>query len=95
MTCARLLNISDHVFPSCFSGARIGLSAEDDAIARILAECPARPYAELIKSSILDPSSLKLARPAALRPSPLSTMRVFPIGPSAATPTKGELLAQL
>ena len=78
MTCARSLNISDHVFPSCFSGARIDLSAEDDAIARILAECPARPYAELIKSGIHGPSSLKPARPAVLRPSSPSTMRVSP-----------------
>ena len=91
----RSLNISDHVFPSFFSGARIDLSAEDDAVVRILAECPAHPYAELIKSGIPSPSSLKLARPAALRPSPPSTMRVSPVGPSAATPTRGELLAQL
>ena len=78
MTCARSLNISDHVFPSCFSSARIDLNAEDDAVARILAECPARPYAELIKSGIPGPSSLKPARPAALRPSSPSTMRVSP-----------------
>ena len=95
MTRARSLNISDHVFPSCFSGARIDLSAENDAVARILVECPARPYAELIKSGIPGPSSLKPARPAALRPSPPSSMQVSPIGPSAATPTMGELLAQL
>ena len=95
MTCARSLNISDHVFPSCFSGARIDLSAEDDVVARILADCPSRPYAELIKSGIPGPSSLKPARPIALRPSPPSTMRVSPIGPFAATPTRGELLAQL
>ena len=37
MTCVRSLNIYDHVFPSCFSGARIDLSAEDDAVVRILA----------------------------------------------------------
>ena len=91
----RSLNISDHVFPSCFSGARIDLSAEDGVVVRILAECPARPYAELIKSGIPGPSSLKPARPAALRPSPPSTMRVSPVGPSTATPTRGELLAQL
>ena len=82
------------MFPSCFSGARIDLSDEDDAIALILAECPARPYAELIKSSIPGPSNLKPARPAALRSSPPS-MRVSSIGPSATTPTRGELLAQL
>ena len=95
MTCARSLNISDHVFPSCFSGARIDLSAKDDVVARILAECPARPYAELIKSGIPGPSCLKPVRPAALRPSSPSTMRASPVGPSAATPTRGELLAQL
>ena len=61
----------------------------------MLAECPARPYAELIKSDIPGPSSSRSARSAALRPSPPSTMRVSPIGPSVANPTKGELLAQL
>ena len=83
------------MFPSCFLGARIDLSAEDEVVALALAECPARPYAELIKSGIPGPSSLKPARPAALRPSPPSSMRVSPVGPSAATPTRGELLAQL
>ena len=57
-----------------------------------LAECPACPYAELIKSDIPGPSSSRSARSAALRPSPPSTMKVSPIGPSAAKPTKGELL---
>ena len=56
---------------------------------------PARPYAELIKSGIPSPSSLKPARSAALRPLAPSTMRVSPVVPSAATPTRGELLAQL
>ena len=56
---------------------------------------PPRPYLELIKSSIPGPSSLKPARPAALRPSPPSSMRVSPIRPSAATPTRRELLVQL
>ena len=95
MTRARSSNISDYALFSCLSGARLDLSAEDDAVALVLAECPARPYSELIKSGIPGPSSLKPARPAALRPSPPSTMRVAPIGPSAATPTRGELLAQL
>ena len=95
MTCARSLNISDHALSSCFSGARIDLSAEDDAVALALAVCPARPYAELIKSGIHGPSSSKSARSAALRPSPPSTMRVSPIRPSAVNPTRGEFLAQL
>ena len=60
-----------------------------------LAECSARPYAELIRSGIAGPSNLKRARPAALRPSPPSSKKVSPIGPSAATPTRGEVLAQL
>ena len=58
-------------------------------------KCPDRPYAELIKSDIPGPSSLSSASSAASRPLPPSTMRVSPIGPSAANPTKGELLAQL
>ena len=95
ITCVRSSNISDSALFSCFSGARIDLSDEDNAIALALAECPARPYVELIKSDILGPSSLRSARSAALRPSPPSTMRVSPIGSSAANPTKGELLAQL
>ena len=95
MTRARSSNISDYALFSCLSSARLDLSAEDDAVALVLAECPARPYSELIKSGIPGPSSLKPARPAALRPSPPSSMRVSPIGPSAATPTRGELLAQL
>ena len=89
MACARSSNISDYALSSCFSGAQLDLSVEDDAVALVLAECPARPYAELIKSGIPSPSSLKPARLAALRPSPPSTMRVSPIGPSAATPTRG------
>ena len=46
--CVRSSNISDSALPSCFSGARIDLSAEDNAIALALAECPPRSYAELI-----------------------------------------------
>ena len=60
-----------------------------------MAECPARPYTKLIKSGIPGPSSLSSARFAASRPLPSSTVRVSPIGPSAANPTRGELLAQL
>ena len=95
ITCVRSSSISDSALSSCFLGARIDLSAEDNAIALALAKCPPRPYAELIKSDIPGPSSSRSARSATLRPSPPSTMRVSPIGPSAANPTKGELLAQL
>ena len=54
-----------------------------------------RPYAELIKSDTPGPSSSRSPRSAALRPSPHSTMKVSSIGPSAAKPTKGELLARV
>ena len=89
------LGIPDFALSTSFSGAQIDLNAEDNAITLVLAECPSRPYAELIKSDVPDPSSSRSTRFAALRPSPPSTMKVPPIGPSAAKPTKGELLAQL
>ena len=89
------LGISDSVLSTCLSSARIDLSAEDNVIALALAKCPPRPYAELIKSDIPGPSSSRSARSAALRPSLPSTMKVSPIGPFAANPTKGELLAHL
>ena len=89
------LGSSDFVLSTCFSGARIDLSVEDNAIALALAECPSRPYAELIKLDVPGPSSSRSTRSAALRPSSPSTMKVPPIGPSAAKPTRGEPLAQL
>ena len=95
ITCVRSLGISDSALSTCFSSARIDLSAEDNVIALALDECPTRPYVKLIKSNIPGSSSSRSARSAALRPSPPSTMKVSPIGPSAAKPTKGELLAQL
>ena len=60
-----------------------------------MAECPARPYAELIKSNIPGPSNLRSARSTASMPLPPSTMEVSPIGLTAATPTRGEILVQL
>ena len=95
ITCVRSSNISDSIFPSCFPSARIDLSVEDNVVALALAECPARPYAELIKSDITGPSNLRYARSTASRSSPTPTMGVPPIGLSAATPTKGEILVQL
>ena len=68
ITCVRSFGISDSVLSTCFSGARIDLGAKDDAIALALAEYPPRPYAELIKSDISSPSSLRYAHSAALRP---------------------------
>ena len=50
-----------------------------------------RPYSELIRSDIPGPSSLRSTRSTALRPSPPSTMKFYPVGLSAAKPTKGEL----
>ena len=95
ITCVRSLGISDSTLSTCLSGARIDFSAEDNVIALALAECPPRPYAELIKSDIPGPSSSRSARSAALRPSSPSSMRVSPLGPSTAKPTKRELLVQL
>ena len=89
------LGISNSMLSTCFLGARIDLSAEDNAIALALVECPSCPYAELIKSDVPGPSSSRSTRSAALRPSPPSTMKVPPVGPSAAKPTREELLAQL
>ena len=91
----RFLNITDFALFSCFPGARLDLSTEDNAVALALVECPARPYAELIKSGVLGPSNLRSARSTASRPLPSSTMGVSPIGLSAATPTKGGILVQL
>ena len=86
------MNTSDFILSSCFSGSRVDLSAEDNVIALALAECPARPYAELIKSDIPGPSSLRYARSSASRPSPPTALGVSPIGLTAATPTRGEIL---
>ena len=90
-----MLNISDFALFSCFPGARLDLSAEDNVVALALAECPARPYAELIRSGIPGPSNLRSARSTASRPLLPSTMGVSPIGLTAATPTRGEILVQL
>ena len=90
-----MLNVSDFVLFSCFPGARLDLSAEDNVVALALAECPARPYTELIKSDIPGPSNLRSSRSTASRPLPPPTMRVSPIGLSAATSTRGEILVQL
>ena len=91
----RSLGISNSALFACFSGARLDLSPEDNVIARELAECSSRPYAELIRSDILGPSSSRSIRSAALRPSPPSTMKISPVGPSVAKPTKGKLLARV
>ena len=91
----RLLNISDFALFSCFPSARLDLSTEDNVVALALAECPTRPYAELIKLEIPCPSNLRSARSTASRPLPPSTMGVYPIELSASTPTRGDILVQL
>ena len=83
------------VLSSCFPCARFDLSAEDNVIDLALAECPSRPYAELIKSDIPGPSSLRSARSSVSRPSPPSTLGVSTFGLTAATPTRGEILVHL
>ena len=80
---------------SCFPSARLDLSVEDKVVALALAECPTRPYAELIKSDIPGPSNLRSTRSTASRPLPPSTMGVSPIRLTAATPTRGEILVHL
>ena len=79
------LGICYSALSTCFSGARIDLNAEYNAIALALAECPSRPYTELIKSDVLGPSSSRSTRSAALRPFTHSTMKVPPIAPSTAS----------
>ena len=91
----RSLGISNSVLTACFSGVRLDLSPEDNIIAQELDECSPRPYSELIRSDIPRPSSLRSTRSAALRPSPPSAMKFSLVGPSAAKPTKGELLARV
>ena len=84
ITCVWSLGISDSVPSTCLSGARIDLSAEDNVIALALAECPPRPYAELIKSDIPGSSSSRSAHSAALRPSLPPATKFSPIEPSVA-----------
>ena len=89
------MNVSYFISSSCFPGARLDLSVEDNVVALALAGYPARPYAELIRSDIPGPSNLRSARSSASRSSPASTLGFFPIGLTTATPTRGEILAHL
>ena len=95
MTRARSSDISDYALLSCPSGAQLDFSAEDDAVTLVLVECPARSYSELIKSGIPGPSNVRSAYSSASRPLPPPTMGVSPVGLSAATPTRGDILVQL
>ena len=83
------------MFSSCFSGARLDLSDEDNAVALALTECSARSYIELIKSNIPGSSSLMSARSSASRLPPPFALVVSSFGPTAAAPTKGEILVHL
>ena len=60
-----------------------------------MTECPARSYAELLRSDAPSPSGLKSAKSSALKPSPPSALGVFSFGPAAAAPTRGEILVHL
>ena len=95
MTRTKSTNTSNYALLFCLSGARLDLSTEDNAIALVLADCPARPYSELIKSGIPGPSNVRSARSYASRPLPPPTMGISPVGLSTATPTRGEILVQL
>ena len=91
----RSLSISNSELTACLSSVRLNFSPEDNVVAQELAECSPRPYSKLIRSDIPGPSSLRSTCSAILRPSPPFAMKISLIGPSAAKPTKGELLAQM
>ena len=91
----RSLGISNSALTACLSSVRLDLSPEDNVIAQELVECSPRPYLELIRSDIPGPSILRSTCSAALRPSPPSAMKFSPVGPSAAKPTKGVILARV
>ena len=95
MTREKSSNISDYALLFCLSGDRLDLSAEDDAVELVLSECPTHPYSELIKSGIPGLLNVRSTRSSASRPLPPPTMGVSPVGLSAATPTRGEILVQL
>ena len=89
------MDVYDFILFACFPEARLDLSAEDNVIALALAGYPARPYAELIRSDIPSPSNLRFARSSASRSLPAATLGSSPIGLTAATPTRGEILIHL
>ena len=89
------MNVSDFILSSCFPDSRLDLNAEDNVIVLALAGYPARPYAELIRSDIPGPSNLRSARSSISRSSPAATLGFSPIGLTAATPTRGEILVHL
>ena len=78
-----------------FLGIHPDLSPEDKVVKRELAKCLSRAYSELIRSDIPRSSSSRPSRPATLRPSPPSVVKLSHDGPPVVKPTKGELLAQV
>ena len=60
-----------------------------------MAGYPARPYAELIRSDIPGPSNLRSACSSTSRSLPAATLGSSPIGLTAATPTREEILVHL
>ena len=89
------MNVYDFILSSCFPDARLDLSAEDNVIALALAGYLARFYAELIRSDIPGPSSLRSARSSTSRSLPAATLGSSPHRLTAATPTRGEILVHL
>ena len=89
------MNVYDFILSACFPDARLDLSAEDNVIALVLAGYLARPYAELIRADIPGQSNLRSARSSVSRSSPAATLGSSPIGLTAATPTRGEILVHL
>ena len=79
----------------CLSGVRPDLSPEDKVIKLELAKFPPRTYLELIGSDIPRSSGSRSSRPATLRPSPPSIIKLSQDRPPAINPTKGELLARV
>ena len=89
------MNVYDFILSSCFPDARLDLNAEDNVIALALAGYPTLSYTELIRSDIPGPSSLRSARSSASRSSPAATLGSSPLGLTAVTPTRGEILVHL
>ena len=89
------MNVFYFTLSACFPEARLDLSAEDSVIALALAGYPARPYAELIRSDIPGPSNLRSARSSASRSLPVAALGSSPIGLTAATPIRGDILVHL
>ena len=83
------------ILSACFPEARLDLSDEDNVMALALAGYPARPYTELIRSDIPGSSNLRSARSSASRVLPAAALGSSPIGLTAATPTRGEILVHL